>query len=342
MSLALRHALPLGLLGAAILLPQAGQAQALNVDSWATAANGDGLWLMEPLQVEAAQRGTWVRFNNVDGTAYASPGDVYPLPIEFESAFDPAWGGVGGAWAEIIVKVDGKVAFNERIPSEGFFPTSAAQVSAHRTAMIGIGQAPADGELTIECIGVLYGVGDDTDPQASGTLYDRHPYFGGSGANSVSVLRETRRVQHLRTDNPFIIENLAMTNAGPCPGPVAVSFVARTAYGGQNAAHPSSVTVSMRGLEDADGWDFSPAMGTFSLGPNDHKEVSFQGLLRNFEPCASYPYSADLTITASGDYNVIPATDWSSDVSRNVKDYWDGKSWSSTFSVGAGAAAKPM
>lgn len=331
------------------LAGQSAEAQAVNPQSWRSAVEGDGLWLMEPYQSEFVSRGTWARFNNIEATQMASTGDVVPIPIEFQVAFDPAWGGgPHRVYAEILMKVDGKLIFAERIPEAGYWPEDALQVTAHRTALLGIGDAPADGELTIELLGILYDdgqesqLGSDNLPAYEGTVYQGHPYFGGSRFTGTSVLKETRRVQHLRIDNPFILDNLALATTGTCPGPAEVRFVLRTAFGGQSTLHPKAIEVRVAGLEDQDGWDWSPAMGTFTMGPNDHRALEYTGVLRGAEPCEVYPYSADVTVTASGKYNVIPSSNWSGDIQSTMRQYWENRTWRSRFTIGAGSQAKPM
>lgn len=333
---------PLALLAlgvAAGTAPLPGHAQAVAVEAWAPAMNGDGLWLSEALQWTPAQRGTWVRFNNVDAVTFASPGDVVPIPVEFEAGYDPAWGsGSGQVYAEVICRVDGEIVFGERIPASGYFD-GATTVTAHRTALLGVGAAN-DGELTVEMIGILYdGAGNAID---GGTIFQDHPYYGGSASSAPSVLREVRRVSHLRVDNPFIVDNIAMQNTGPCPGPITVRMVARAAYGGQNAAHPSTITVRATGIEDQEGWDFSPEDSEFDLSPGEHRQLEFTGVHRSGDPCETYDYSANLNLTASGSYHVVPPSIWSIDVQNNVRDYWADRNWDADFMVGAGADAQPM
>jgi len=345
---ATRWALPLLALGL-LAAPTPGNAQAANPSSWRSAINGDGLWLMEPYVSEFVQRGTWVRFNNIDALGYASVGDVVPFPVEFEAAFDPAWGGgEHRVYAEIIVKVDGQVTFTERIPEAGYWPSDSLQVTAHRTAMIGIGQAPADGELTVEVLGILYNDGNqslvDSNglPIYDGSIYQGHPYYGGSRFNTVSVLKETRRVQHLRVDNPFVVDNLAMKTTGTCPGPAEVSFVARTAFGGLNALHPKAIEVRVTGLEDKDGWDWSPEMGSLTMGPNDHRQMQYTGVYRGADPCEVYRYAGDIVVTASGKFGAVPSSNWNPDIQQRIRQYWDERTWRSRFTLGSGAQAKPM
>ncbi|HYE78159.1 MAG TPA: hypothetical protein VEI97_09240 [bacterium] len=327
---------------AAGLAPAPGFAQAVNVSAWAPAAAGDGLWLSEDLRWEPARRGTWVRFNNVDAVAFASPGDVVPIPVEFEAAFDPSsWGGGDHqVYAEVITRVDGEVVFTERIPATGYFE-GGTSVTAHRTALLGIGEAPADGELTIEHIGVLFEGAGGTAP-AGETTFLNHPYFGGSGANNTAVLREVRRVSHLRVDNPFILDNINIQTAGNCPGPITVQMVARTAYGGRNAAHPGRINVRASGIADEEGWDFSPEGEEFTLGPGEHRQLEFTGIHRAGDPCETYTYEADLEFTASGTYNVIPPATWPLQVQNEVRDYWAQREWEADFMVGTGPGAQPM
>jgi|GEM_PF-5743483 len=338
-------AIGLGLLTSA----PSGNAQAADPTTWRSAINGDGLWLMEQYSSDFVQRGTWVRFNNIDALGHASVGDVVPLPVEFEAAFDPAWSsGEHRIYAEIIVKVDGAIAFTERIPEAGYWPADSLQVSAHRTALLGIDDAPSDGEKTIELLGVLYDDGADSLVDANGlpiyegSIYQDHPYFGGSRFDTVSVLKETRRVHHLRIENPFIVDNLAMKTTGVCPGPAEVKFVARTSFGGLNALHPKAINVAVSGLADDAGWDWSPESQDISMGANEHRAFEFAGVFRGANPCEVYDYSADVVVTASGKYNVFPSTNWKDDVQARIKQYWADRTWSSRFTVGQGAAAKAM